>query len=134
MQKAVESDLADRDEIVDFIMKALSADNYIPDGRQELLRTALWREYQRFIGEDIRELYSEIETIVRGAPGEDRDRFVEMLISIFGEHEIQPIITFAPLDAQGPNPQLLLDNELIVKGKVSKRVFKRTVNRYLSDW
>ena len=42
----------------------------------------------RHRGEDIRDLYSEIEVVVRGEPGEGLDRFLRALRIAFGEHEL----------------------------------------------
>jgi len=47
----------DRDKVVDLMLSTLSRLNYIPPHVEDDYRHALWREYMRHRGEDIRDLY-----------------------------------------------------------------------------
>ena len=82
IKEAIESGLTGREEIVDLLLQSLEEDNYIPDPRSTLYRTALWREYLRRKGESFSEFFSEIPVVVRADEGEKRDRFVEMIGSV----------------------------------------------------
>ena len=73
-EKADASGLDSREELVSLLLEALSSRNYIAAASQDEYRQAVWREYQRHRGEDIRDLYSEIEVAVRGDAGEDAAR------------------------------------------------------------
>jgi hypothetical protein len=134
LKKVAESCLTDREAIIDLLMDTLEADNYIADRRKETYRTALWREYLRYKGEDIRHLFSEIEVTVRGEDCKKRDEFVEMLESVFAEFELKPVITYASGDEDGPNPQLVVFGETIVQGHQGRRHIKDAVRKTISGW
>ena len=72
--------LTEREAIVDRLIETLSPDNYLPESQREAFRIALWREYLRFKGRDLRPFYSEIDVTVRSEPGDERDRFVDLTI------------------------------------------------------
>jgi hypothetical protein len=131
---AEEAGLSDREAIVDRIVEALAGDNYVPAGQMEAYRGAMWREYLRHRGEDISELFSEVEVIVRGESGEERDRFVDMTRSVFAEFELKPIIAFAPESDDGPNPQLLISDHVVVQGMRNRGSFKSAVHKSFSAW
>ena len=76
LKKADELDPDDREAIVDRMMEHLGPLNYIPDGQVEAYRIAFWRESRRRRGRDFSAWYSELPVTVRGAPGDERDRFV----------------------------------------------------------
>ena len=80
-QDADESGLVDQEAIVDLLLETLSKHEYIPASQAGNYREALWREYKRHRGEDISDLYSKVEVVVRGEPGEELDGFVELLKS-----------------------------------------------------
>jgi hypothetical protein len=128
------SGLTEREAIVDLIMEALAHHNYIPASEVESYRQAVWRELLRYRGEDFRHVYSEVDVVVRGVPGDERDRFVETLASVFGDFELKPRIVFAPPDAEGPHPQLLIFDEPIVKGCLNRKDFKQAVRKHISHW
>lgn len=126
--------LGDRETVVDFLMEVLSAENYVPDHQVELYRVALWREYLRFQGEDFSAFLSEIPVTVRGKPGEPRERFVESVGSVLAELELRPVISYSPPEGQGPSPQLVIDDQLIVAGLLSRAEIKAAVDKSLSGW
>jgi hypothetical protein len=133
-EKVSAAGLADPEEIVEFLLTELAADNFVPNGQEEAYRIALWREYLRFQGEDFREYFSEIDATIRGEPGEDRDRLVELFTSVLAEFELRPVIEFAAADEEGANPQLLIDGDTVARGLPTKRALKATVRQRLSDW
>lgn len=134
LEKADGSGLEDRDAILDLLIETLAADNYIPDSQLEPFRVAIWREYLRRKGEDIRPFYSEIEVTVTGQPGGDRDQFVGMMRSVFGDFELSPVIAFARAGEGGADPRLVINDETIVRGLQSRRSFKSAVHKSISDW
>ena len=71
LEKADASGSEDREEIVSLLMEELAESNYISPDSTDAYRQALWREFLRRRGEDIRHLYSEIEVVVRARPGSE---------------------------------------------------------------
>jgi hypothetical protein len=134
MKKAVASGLQNREAITTLLFETLAADNYIPTRQIEAFRTALWREYLRYNQQDFSEFYSEVEVVVRGDPGEELDRFVQTAHSVFADFELRPLIQLEPPDHAGPNPQLVVRNETIVRGVISRPLFKSAVHKSMSDW
>jgi hypothetical protein len=132
--EARDSGITEREEVVERIRSRLAPSNYIPAELEEGYRIALWREFQRMRGEDIRDLFSEVEVEIRGEPGEDLDRFVGMVRSTFGGHELKPVIAFAEPEGPGPFPQLMLEGEAIVKGMIPREAFRRAVQQNITDW
>lgn len=119
---------------IDLIIEILAGENYIPDRETPELRTAVWREYLRFKGEDFTEFFSEIAVTVRGPEDDTRDTFVDMLESVFGDFELRPVMTFDTEPVEGKSPQLIIDDDLIVGGLKSRRNFKMAVRRSITDW
>jgi hypothetical protein len=133
--KTVEEEApGDVDQAVDRLMDLLAADNYVPSPQVEALRRALSREYLRHEGNDFSAFLSEAEVTVRGEPGEQRDQFVAMVESVFADFELRPTVVFEPEDGEGPNPQLVIRDETIVRGLPSRRILKAAVHRSFSDW
>jgi hypothetical protein len=126
--------LEDREAIVAAVVERLRSENYIPDAQLEEYRTAIWREYLRMRGEDFSEFLSPVEVIVRGDPGPERDRFEELVRSVLASFELRPVVAFEPADASGPNPQLAVDDDTIVRGVPGRERLKRAVRQRLSDW
>jgi hypothetical protein len=120
--------------VVDQLMAALAADNYVPESQLEAYRIAMWREHLRFKGRDFREFYSEVTVMVRGAAGEDRDRFVELASSVFGDFELRPAFEFDSSIGDGPQPQLAIGEHTVVAGLRSRPHFKIALRQSLSDW
>lgn len=134
LEKAANSGLTGRDEIVDLLIETLDKDNYIPDPGNEDFRISMWREYLRFMGEDFSSFYSEIEVTVLGEPGNDREMFVDRMESVFADFELRPCVTFAPPGEEGRNPQLVINGDVIVRGILSRANFKSAVRRSITDW
>jgi hypothetical protein len=134
LKETAESDLTQPDEIADFMIRKLAGENYIPDAQMKEYRRMLMREVRRYRGQDIREFYSEIEVNVRGEAGADRDRFVETLISVFGDFELKPSIAYQPSAGDDPTPELVIGDEPVVRGCVSRQQFKAAVRRRISEW
>jgi hypothetical protein len=134
LEKADQSGLVDRKAILDLVIDILAVDNYIPEGQKDSFRTAIWREYLRYKGEDFSAFYSEVDVTVRAQPGEERDRFVDTLRSVFRDFELRPVITFVSESKQGANPQLVIGDEIIVRGCPDRQSFKAAVRKSISDW
>lgn len=128
------SGLEDREAIVDFMLDSLAAKNYIPDRQSEAYRIALWREYLRHRGERFSDFFSAAPVTVRGAPGPDRDEFVEMVRAVFSVLELRPIVTFEDEGVQGSGPELEIRDEIVVRGALSRRAMEKAVRHSLSDW
>jgi hypothetical protein len=133
-EKVSAAGLTEREEVVDFLLAELAADNFITKGQEEAYRTALWREYLRFLGKDFSEFFSEIEVTINGEPGEDRDRLADLCASDLADFELRPVLEFADGDEEGPNPQLVIGDTTVARGLPSRRSLKATVRQRLSDW
>jgi len=134
IKRADQSDLTDREEIVDYLVGILADENYTPDSQKEVFRLALWREFLRHRGQDIREFYSEIEVTVRGVEGAERAGFIETMISVFGDFELRPKVTYIASPEEDPTPKLLIGDDTVVRGRQSRKDFKREVGRRISEW
>ncbi len=132
--KVVDSGLTERDEIVDFLLTELAADNFIPDAQREEYRTALWREYLRSVGKDFSEFFSEIEITLRGDNGDDRDRLGGLCASIFAEFELQPVVELEDAAGEGAFPQLVIGDSVVASGLPSRKALKTIIRHRLSDW
>lgn len=133
-EKVSGAGLAGRAEVVNFLFEELAAENFIPEPQVANYRIALWREYLRFVGEDFSEYFSEIPVTVRGEPGEDRDRLVDVCTAVLAEFELRPVVAFASAAEEGPNPQLLVGGTMVARGVPSRRSLRATVRQRLSDW
>jgi hypothetical protein len=133
-EKVAAAGLGGRAEVVNFLLDELATDNFIPEGQEEAYRTALWREFLRFLGEDFSEFFSEIEVTVRGEPGEDRDRLADLCASVLADFELRPVLEFTGAEEEGPNPQLVIGDTMVARGLPSRRSLKATVRQRLSDW
>jgi len=123
-----------REDTVERLLELVSASNYVPAPPPADYRDALWREYRRQLGEDIRELYSPLDVVVLGPPDRDREMFVEMLRSILAEYELRPAIAYGPPDGDGPYPRLLIDGETVARGLKARHVFKQRIRKRISYW
>ena len=133
-EKVAAAGLAGRQEIVDFLLSELGADNFIPEGQEEALRTALWREYLRFVGGDFSEFFSEIEVTVGGEPGENRDSLVERCTLVLAEFELRPVVDLAGANEGGPDPELVIGGTTVARGLPSRKSLRATIRQRLSDW
>ena len=135
LKQADASGLTEREELLDLMTERLSADNFVPAAQAEPYRTAIWREYLRFKGQDLREYYSEIDVTVQGEAGEGRDRFVAALGSALAGFELKPGISFAPEGPEGAHPQLVIGEETILRGlPPTQRGFESAIRKSISDW
>ena len=134
VRAAEAADLDDRETIVDLMLDALAASNYIPDRQAEPYRVALWREYLRHRGGPYSAFFSRAPVTVRGGPGSERDRFVELVRSVFAKLELKPVIAFESECAEGPWPQLEIHGEIVARGAHSPQTLETAVRRSLSDW
>lgn len=132
LKVAEASGLTERDELVDLILRELASRNYIPDPLDQDLRSAVWREHLRHLGKDFSEYYSKVEVIVRGEPGEERDRFVDLVRSALTEMELQPVFVFER--GETPAPQLVIRGEVVASGLQSQRRMHGLLRTSLSDW
>jgi len=134
-EKVAAVGLAGRQEIVDFLLSELGADNFIPVGQEEAFRTALWREYLRFVGVDFSEFFSEIEVTVGGEPGENRDSLVERCTLVLAEFELRPVVDLAGANqGGGPDPELVIGGTTVARGLPSRKSLRATIRQRLSDW
>lgn len=129
-----EAGVAERESIVDHLLASLERDNYVADRRDEQYRTMLWREYLRFKGRGFSDFLSEVAVTIRGKPGDERDRFVMMVRTILRELELKPVVTFAPAERGEPNPQLVINDETIVRGFPHRDRFKTAIVKSTSHW
>jgi hypothetical protein len=131
--KVEQSGLSEREAILDLLVESLAGDNYIPERQQEAYRLALWREYLRARGEDIRELFSEIEVTVRAEAGEARQELEADLQQVLAELELKPIMAYkAP--AEGEDQLVLIRNETVARGRQTRQSLQTAVRRSVGDW
>lgn len=134
LKAAADSGLKDREAIVDLLVETLEPDNYISGKQVDDYRVALWREYLRSRGRDFSEFFSEIPVTIRGEAGKDRDRLEELLGPVFAEMELNPRVSFAGPVENEPNPQLVVNDETLVRGPVSRQDLKAALQKTLSHW
>ena len=132
--KADESGVTDPEATLGLLVDSLRADNYVPDAQVDAFRTAIWREYLRYRGEDFTEFFSEVDVTVRGDAGEARDRFVELTHSVLGDFELRPVITVESEDTPDSRPELIINDETVVRGSQSRASFKTAVRKSISHW
>jgi hypothetical protein len=121
----------DREGAVERMMGQLAPRNYIPDHQAGAYRTALWREFRRHRGLDFSAWYSEVPVTVRGAPGEERDRFQALVTEALASHELRPDFTF---EAGGPSPELVIRGEAVARGSQNRASLERAIRRTFSHW
>jgi hypothetical protein len=126
--------LAERDDIVDFLLTELAADNFIPEAQREDYRIALWREYLRSVGENFSEYFSEITITLRGEEGEERDRLVRLCASVLADFELRPVVELEDASGEGPFPQLVIGDSVVASGLPSRKTLKTIIRHRLSDW
>ena len=131
LKKTDELDASDREAVIERMMEILRPRNYIPDGQVEAYRTAFWREFLRHRGRDFSAWYSELPVTVRGAPGDERDRFVALVNAVLAGHELQPVFSFA---AGGHSPELVIRDEVVARGSQNRASLERAVRRTFSHW
>ena len=133
-EKVSVAGLDKREEVVNSLLTELAADNFIPAGQEEAYRTALWREYLRFLGEDFSEFLSLIEVTLRGEPDEDRDRLADLCVSVLADFQLRPVFEFAEAGDDGPSPQLVIGDEMVARGVPSRKSLKAIIRQRLPDW
>jgi hypothetical protein len=121
----------DRDAVGERMMEHLGPLNYIPEGQLEAYQIAFWREFLRHRGRDFSAWYSELPVIVRGAPGEERDRFVAIVTAVLATHELQPVFTIA---TGGSRPELVIRDEVVATGEHNRASLERAMRRTFSHW
>jgi len=131
LKQADELGSSDREAVVDRMMEILGPSNYIPDSQVEAYRTAFWREFLRHRGRDFSDWYSELPVTVRGAPGDERDRFVALVTAVLAAHELRPVFG---LSAGGRSPELVINGEVVASGPQNRASLDRAVRRTFSHW
>jgi len=134
LKKADESDLDQAEEITEYIIGLLAEDNYVPESQAAAYRRTIWREFLRYRGEGFHLFYSEVDAAVRGGAGEERDRFVQILTSVFGDFELKPVIEYIDSSERNSMPELLIGKDIVVRGCLPRDEFKAAVRRRISDW
>ena len=121
----------EEEAVVDRMMTHLGPRNYIPKGQLETYRTAFWREFLRHRGRDFSAWYSELPVTVRGAPGDERDRFVVLAREVLAGHELKAVFTFV---AGGPKPELVIREEVVASGQHNRASLEKALRRTFSHW
>jgi hypothetical protein len=134
LAKADASGLGEREAILDFLVAELKPRNYIPESVIDHYRDALWREWMRHRGEDLRPFHSPLPVVVRGEVGEARDRFVETLGAVLGEFELRPEVAHEPPAEGEKHPALLIEGDPVIAGTPSHREMKKAIHARISDW
>lgn len=131
-ERAEESQLDDPERLLDLLMAALAADNFIPEPTAGEYRRAIWREYLRHRGEQFDEFLSRVPVTVAGAPGVERDRLVERLTAALARHELEPVIAFRC--AETGRLEVLIGEHTVIDGGVTRERLELAIRQSLSDW
>jgi hypothetical protein len=75
-----------------------------------------------------------VEVAILGEDDDERARFVERTVDVFSDYELRPVISFAPPSKEGRNPQLVINDEAIVRGLLGRQNFKTAVRKSITDW
>jgi hypothetical protein len=130
--KVEQAGLSEREPIVDLLVESLAGDNYIPESQQDAYRIALWREYLRARGDDISDLFSEIDVTVRAEPGEERDELEVALRQVLAELELKPVMAYELPEREGQ--QILIRDEMVAEGRQTRQSLQTAVRRSVGDW
>ena len=128
---ADEGDTAESERLVDHMLSELAESNYIPPAALGDYRRAVWREYRRHRGEDIRDLFDEIEVVVSGEPGPERDEFTRIVLEVFAKYELKPVVRYEPPEN---GLRLLIGGESVVEGTCDFNRIASAVGRRIGDW
>jgi hypothetical protein len=134
LKRADESGLGGRDELISFLMEDLSRRNFIPPASENEYRKAVWREYLRHHGEDIRHLYSEIEVVVGAEAGEERDRIVGAVKAVLNEHELEPSFRYESPGLEGASPTISIAGQVVLRGARSESAIRKAIKARMDDW
>lgn len=133
-ERADSAGLEGREELVSFLVEALSSRNFISPASENEYRKAVWREYLRHRGEDIRHLYSELEVVVRAEAGEDRDRIVGAVKAVLNEHELEPSFRYESPGLEGASPTVSIAGQVVVRGARSESAIRKAIKARMDDW
>ena len=78
--------------------------------------------------------FSTIRVTVRGEPGDERDRLIELCRSVLADFELQPDVELAPAAGIDRATELIIGDTQVAHGLPSRRELKATIRRRLSDW
>jgi len=133
-EQAAASGREGREEIVALLLAAIGRANYVPPVSEEDYRKALWREYLRHRGEDIRHLYSEIEVVLGADEAEERERLAAVVTAALAEHELQPLWRHEAPDPSRPAPQVAIAGQPVAAGPLSDAALRRAIKARMDDW
>jgi len=125
---------ADREAAVLRALEILDARNWVPESQSEDFRRAVWREYLRRRGEDLRSYFSRLEVTVRGEAGGARDALEALLASVLGDFELAPVVTHEAPDTPGANPKIVIAGEEIAEGPTDRRSLKQAIRKRIAHW
>jgi hypothetical protein len=134
LQALEEREIEDRAEAVEFLLGVLAEDNYVPQAMEEDYRVALWREVLRGRGQDFSAYYSPVEVTVRAPSGRPGEEFAARVVSVFADFELRPVISWAEPEDATAQPELLIGDEVVVRGLLARERFKGAVRKSFSDW
>ena len=134
LQALEERGIEDRTEAVEFLLGVLADDNYVPAAMEAEYRVALWREVLRRRGRDFSAFHSPVEVAVRAPAGPLRDEFVALAESVFADFELRPVVRFIEPETDTSAPELLIGDDVVVRGLLGRERFKGAVRKSFSDW
>ncbi len=134
VQQVSRAGIEEQEAVVAALLERLEEDNYVPEEQRDDYEEAFWREYVRYEGGDVSPYFAEQEVTVRGEPGRAREAFVAMLGKVLAGFELRPVITFEPPEGEGPLPQLLVGDEVVIAGRTGQREMWRVLWKRLTDW
>ena len=133
-EQARDSGLEDRQALVELMMTALSGHNFVPDTLREAFPEAVWREYVRQQGGDIRDLLSLIPVTIAGEPGDAAEALARDLTRVLAEFELRPEITWEPPAPGLRGFAISIADRPITTGRPGFGQLRHAVQRQISDW
>ena len=123
------------------LLKRVKEKNYIPEQAESLFEEALWREYRRYLGEEVQEDYGGklvVQVLGVSCPRCDalerevRSALAELEIEAVVEHVSDPreIARFGPV----PTPTLVINGRIVSRGKVLNRKELVGLFRKFTSW
>ena len=116
------------------MMQVLARRNYVPEALREAFPEAVWREYVRQQGGDIRDLLSAVPATIAGARGDAGEELARNLVRVLAEFELRPEITWEEALPEARGFAITIAGRPVVSGSPGLGQLRHAVQRQISDW
>jgi len=109
------------------LLKRLQGRNFIPEPAKESYMEAFWREYQRFMGVEVKEEHEGLEIKVLGPGCPNCERLEQEIYKVLGElnsgADVEHVRDLKEIASYGfvPTPGLVINGKLVSTGKVPSK-------------